>query len=513
MSTIQRIRWDDWRGGDRGHLSMREAGRRQPFRYDAENLVFDERQEALVYRTGADHLVTFAASSGDTHVGMGWAGIPGAELWVALRDNASGNVEVHLVNVGTGAATLISTVGPMPLGGVVSGVWMPAGVSYLTIPSVGLFKLNHLTATLTLIEGTLGGWAIAHYGDRLYVGGNVGGVLNRVRFSDALNMDAYPALNYFDVGAGQQVRFLAAQRGHLTIALEDGTWWVLNGLANSGGVLRRVSGGGQAPWQFYPTQAVVRGDDVVTFIPILRDYPATFNGAVVEVEDERSIDDDDLGQPGGAATRYTVVRLVDPDEVSFRSGASPERILVNRRGAWTRQRLGAPASTPFMASDDQGWLYLAGTEGADQAVYRISFGDIEPGESTTPLRPLVDATGAATSAAAHECFLTLPEWWHPDGADVTVRSVTVEVRGWGASRPAPALACQTKALGRADVGEAVSAVTTRALPQFDGVRSVTFGFGEQGAGRGCQVLVSAIRHLSILSVTADVAVDPPRQGR
>jgi hypothetical protein len=513
VSTIQRIRWDDWRGGDRGHLSMREAGRRQPPRYDAENLVFDERAEALVYRTGAQHVTTFAASSGRTHVGMGWAGIPGAELWVALRDNASGNVQIRLVNLATFTSTLISTIGPMALGGVVSGVWMPAGVSYLTVPGVGLYKLNHLTSTLTLIDGTLGGWAIAHYGERLYVGGNVGGSLNRVRFSDALNMDSYPALNFFDVGPGQQVRFLAAQRGHLTIALEDGTWWVLNGLANAGGVLRRVSGGGQAPWQFYPTLATVRGDDAISFVPIIRDYPASFNGATVEVEDERSIDDDDLGQPGAAATRYTVVRMVDPDEVAFRSGSQPSRLLVNRRGAWTRHLLGSPSSTPFMASDDQGWLYLACTEGADQAVCRITFADIEPGESINPARPLTDATGTGTFAAAHDAHLTLPEWWHPDGADVTVRSVTVEVRGWGAARPAPTLSCQAKALGRADVGEAASSVITRSLPQFDGVRSVTFGFGEQGAGRGCQVLISGIRHLSVLSVTADVAVDPARQGR
>lgn len=507
MSTTERIKWDDWRGGDLGHLSAFEAGRRQPYRYEARDLIFDQRNNALVYRVGAARMLTVAGTSGSTCVGMGWAQSATREIWFALRNNTTGAVSIYLVV--NNAATLVATLGAMAAGLAVSGVEHSGGLSFITVPGVGLFRLNHNDSAWTAIGATLGGYTVAVYGDRLYVAGGLGGVSNRVRFSDALNFTSWPALNFFDVGPGHGVRFLAAQRGHLTIALSDATWWVLNGLPNAGGVLRRVATSATQPWEFFGEAAALRGDDVVSFVPLPHDYPATFDGAGVEFEDELSINNDDISQPGAGPTRYVVRPMNDPHEVMFRAGTAPSNVLINRRKGWTRHTFGFTQGVAHFTSDKQSWAYMAGLNGADFAIYRWNYGHLQPGLSSAPAtEPLSDE-----GASAHQARLYLPEWWHPEGADVTVRSVTVEAKGWGSDRSAPTLSCSVEALGRVDAGPLASATVAKAPGVYTGVRTFTFNFGDQGAGRGLRVLLSGIAFLSILRVTADVAVDAPRQGR
>lgn len=511
MSAFQRVEWDQWGGGDRGHLSDRAAGLRSPFRYDALNLVYDHRENALVYRPGTGRLLTVAGSSGVECIGMGWAQFSTRELWFVLRNLSTSAATVYLANTLTGAVVLVGTAGNVAGGLAVEGIEHPGGLSYLVFPGLGLFLLNHVTPSLTQI-GTgsgLGGRSLAVYGDRLYVGGNIDGVANRIQFSTALDFADFPALNFFDVGPGAAVRYITQQRGHLTIATEDGTWWVLNGLAKAGGSLRRVASSAMQPWEFFPQACVIDGEDVIWFVPLPHDYPCTFNGAQVQTEHERSIDFNDISQPGAGPGRYTVKRMTDPGEVVFRSGMNPALILLNRRGAWTRQAFTFPQGKPYMASDQQSWVYLAGMDGTDFAIYRFNYGHISPGRSDAlNTEPPADINGTA-----HDAQLHLPEWWHPEGGEVTVRSVTVEVRGWGALRGAAQLTASARALGRGDVDYAESTGVARLPATFTGTRSLTVHLGEQGSGRGFQVRLSGIRFLSILRVVADVAVDPPRQGR
>lgn len=510
MSTVQRVRWSNWRGGDAGHLTAYEAGRREPFRFGATNLMHDSRDGSLVFRPGAAKLVTVAGTSGSTCVGMGWAQEYARELWFVLRNASTGTCTVYLVDTSTSPVVVnVGSPGVIAAGTAVEGVEYAGGLTYLTFPGLGLYRLNHSASTLTLLGSDLGGHTVAVYGERLYVGGNLSGVANRVRFSDALDFGSWPALNFFDVGPGQPVRYITQQRGHLTIALVSGEWWVLNGLPNSGGVLRRVATAAMQPWEFAPAAAVLRGDDVISFVGLPHDFPMTFDGAQIDDEADRSIDFNDISQPGAGPGRFVARRMSDPSEVVFRSGGSPSMVLMNRRGAWTRHSFAFSSTLPWMASNEQSWLYLAGIDGSDFAIYRWNFGHLQPGLLASPATEPVSDHGAAQ----FEGSIDLPEWWHPDGADVTLRSVTVIARGWGVTRPAPTLSCQVRSLGRVDSAPALSAVIDRSAPAYEGTRAFTFGFGEQGAGRGCQVLLSGITFLSILEVIADVAVDPPRQGR
>lgn len=519
MSESTVVRWDDWSGGDQGLLSAFEAGRRVPRRYAAENLLFDSRTGRLVPRKGASLLKT-TAHTGETCVGMGFHGTLGAELWYALRNDGTGQVRIVLLDVAAATETDLGTLGVLAANEQVAAVETADSRTYLTIPGVGLYFIDHVLETISAVTGptALGGHAIAVYGDRLYVGGVSSTEPNRVYFSDALDFETFGALSWFDVGHGPEVRFLAEQRGHLTIALQDGTWWVLNGLANSGGVLRRVAGGASHPWHLYGNSCVVLGDDRIAFAPVHGDAPALFDGSRIVLDTERSIDLSDYPDAATSQTRYVAVRGVDPDEVVFRSGLDPAYVLVNRRGAWTRQRFGFTLGGPHMASDGQGTIYLGGLSGTTFAVYRWSFAELGiPNVASGDT--IVDA-GAAGQPAA---FVSLPEWWHPDGNDVMVRSVTVEyvILDQGDGDGLARLSCQVDAINLGTSTGVTSSTIQSAVierqPDPAGTSTLngeqSFHVGEQGAGRGFRIHLSDIEGVAIQRVTAHLRVDPPRVGR
>lgn len=517
MSERRQVVYDRWDGGHRGHMSRYQAGVVAPFRYEAQNLLHDSRQGALVPRRGAQRVHT--APAGVSIIGLGWVGTTGGDLWYASRNNTTEQLRFTIVDsaAAPGAGTVSADLGVIAAGEFVSAVEGPQSLSYAVAPGVGLFRLDHVAKTVTLVSATLGGHSVAFYGDRLYVGGVSGTTRNRVFYSDALAFSTFGALSWFDVGHGPEVRFLASQRGHLTIGLQDGTWWVLNGLVASGGSLRRVAGGAVHPWHFFGQHAVVLGDSRIAYVPISHDTPAFFDGAVARIDEDRSIDGTDLTHTATwDALKVGACRGVEPDEVVFRSGSQGDVMLLNRRGAWARVSLGALSGSKqsFVASDAQGSVYFDGVNGAEHAIYRWKIG---PTTLATTSTDALDV-GVATPPAA---FLYLPEWWHPEAANVMVRSVVVDhlVVNDGVGDGSARLTCRVDAL-QSGVSGTVSANISSAsvdktVPAVGGVArgQTKFNFGEQGHGRGFQVSFDNIEGVAVQRVTVLYMVDAPVDGR
>jgi len=122
---------------------------------------------------------------------------------------------------------------------------------YVTIYGDTSYVINPTTPSVTALTGGSGaapaGRTVCVYGERMLVGGisdsRFGTYKGRVVYSAAADFTDWPALNFFDVGAGDhQVRALVPMSDRCLIVLDDGQVWILSGVPGVNDSLRRFYG-------------------------------------------------------------------------------------------------------------------------------------------------------------------------------------------------------------------------------------------------------------------------------
>ena len=324
----------------------------------------------------------------------------------------------------------------------------------------------------------------------------------RVTYSEAADYTSWPALNYFDVGAKSSVRALFAQRGHLAIGMQDGSWWVRTGTPGASGELRRVSGGGVHPWHFTAQAAAMLGGDQIAYVPVSSDYPALFNGATPREERHLGlIATEGAGYVNGFDD-IKVVRGHRPDEWLYILPVY-DRFAQYRHGVWTFHSLPAHITSAYVASDAQGRIYFCdgGAPGSPTLIYHYEVSLERPGQvGDTWARPGDDVDTPLTAS-----FRT-PQWWHPDGHEVRVRGVIVDFESYPTGSATPNGFDVTAAVLRryTNPGELVSGTQTwSATPTRDRHRE-HFGFGAQGRGGGFELRFANVRGVAFRSIVAVV---------
>lgn len=251
--------------------------------------------------------------------------------------------------------------------------------------------------------------------------------LARAYISAANDPDDWSAGEFFDV-PNQSGAIVAAwcQRNHLTIWMSNGEWWVVTGaVGTDSAFLRRVSGGGQHPWNASANRGVALPSDDILYVPIALDIPARFNGATTPpAPDYMNINNQ---ESPADETEIKLLRGMRPDEgvIAF---PNTGRIGLYYNNMWTFHKFDTgqiTTSSQFFASDEQGQILFADA-GTTPKFYTWCINQTErPGFSTDTLGRVGD-----DSDTYFDAWVNFPEYWVPEGYEVRVRRVIVDFKEW-----------------------------------------------------------------------------------
>lgn len=490
-----------WEGGEFGTIGPVAAPKGT---FHAKNLV---RSPAglLVPRHGTEGAyVKTSLPNGVVHA-LGWTGVPTRDLWALVG-----------ANIYTKDSTAISSGAWVAVTGALTGepneqvpyIETQPGITYLIVPGQGLYRLDLATGapgTLTKIaavSSTMAGRGIAVWGERLFIGGwNPG---NRVYYSEAGDFSTWPVANFFKVGPAPEVRVVLPQRQSLSIALQDGSWYVFNGSTPTTGTLRRVVAP-QGTWHFWTNSAALLPNDQVWLVPPQGTWPALMDG--VEINDLSHLEY--AARQGNVAGEQNVVApLRRRTDVAFISGLPAERgdSMIQLDGVFTYHEIGGSIAGGT-AVDGQGhvWLHDGGAAGAQANIYRLWLdNDGLPGGSGTHSR-----VGDASSTPL-DTYLELPMWFAEDGHEYRVRQVIVDFKkfdlGLGAGVDNE-LSIVVDAYGRNEFEGPVGSAQQSMLQPTNqataaGVRDrMVANVGDQGYGGGFQIRFPQLTGVGIDVVT------------
>lgn len=483
--------FDNFKGGEYGRLEGWKAPNNS---FRASNILVNLQGELMV-RPGLANRTPAGVGVG-TVQGFGGVGVPTADAWYVQGNT----VRVFDILAGNNLDTATGTLSGTPTSPVSSVV--VTNQTYLTaLGLTGSYVLNTVpaTPTLTALTGAPGARAITSYGDRLILGDIEGSLDNRIRFSDALNVNSWPATNFIDIGDNWGIRGMSPQRQHLVIAKQTG-FYNLTGVPGVNPILRKVS---NAPGPYKPLDMYVDPEDNLWFWPGGDEkFPGHYNGARSRFFTHLS-NQITLSASGETIPATTGVQRTDH---RFPAGAffcsTQNKGILLRDGIWTYHDFGV--NTSGFVAQDSGRVLICDGGGAALApsFYIWNHWADTPGiVGGDQMMPGDDSTTALSGA------VTFPEWWAESGAEVTVRSVIVDYRSWnnGAANNLH-FDLKVTALRRYNGdgftdSNTVSWDDSPAGSSASGtVRRRVFGFGEQGVGNGFQLTFSDMRGIAIQRV-------------
>lgn len=422
LQAVKEVRYDDFTGGDFGSIGAMNA---PPNTFEGRNMVV-YRDGTIGPRAGVLAL-EYAGGEDDTGAvtGIGWRGTPNVDLWWIV-DTTVYYAPSRTVGAPVGK---FATDLDAPVGAGVSPQWVEYGNddTYLTIYNDTTYHMSHEgTPDLVALTDAPGGRAIAFHGDRMFVASTPAD-LYRVFFSASLDPNDWTDGEFFDVpNASGALEGIWDQRNHLSILTQNGEWWVVTGAPGTDSAfLRRVTGGGVHPWIATADMGVCTGADELWHTPILADYPANFNGAVVEEKRYLAIQD---GTPQFGIGYIKVLRGFRPDEVVFWF-PQEQRVGLYMNGVWTLHTIDIEGVTlsQYAVSDNQAQIIF--TDGGDvaekPAFYTWKLDLNRPSNSDDALANVGDDKDSYNDAT-----LNFPEEWVQDGTEIRVRSVTIDFTKW-----------------------------------------------------------------------------------
>lgn len=449
--------------------------------------------------------------------GLGWRGTSGADLWW-IQDTLVFSIDSR--TIGDTADQWATGLDQAP---IEDPQFVEYGdrFSYVTNYTDQTYKFDHIAKDLAGLTDSPGGRGIAFYGDRMCVGGT-NPDLQRVWISAANDPDDWTDGEFFDVpNQSGAIMALWVQRNHLTIWAQNGEWWVVTGAAGTDSAfLRRVSGGGQHPWNANANRGAALASDDILHIPISLDIPGRFNGATTSVIDYMTINDQDAPDN---ITENKVLRGMRPDEgvIVF---PTTGKFGIYYNGQWTFHKFDTdtiPEITQFWASDEQGQLLFADAGPGSPApqFYTWTMNAVEhPGFETSALSRAGD-----DSDAYFDAYVYFPEFWVPEGFECRIRRVLVDFQEWdcGASTP-NSYSVTPRSLSRFD-NPSYQDGTTLGYSAFPDDWTTGVGstrrlrlrhlFGVNNAwGGGFQVRITDVGGLAFQSVRVDYEIQPERPG-
>lgn len=510
LQAVTEVRYDDFSGGDFGIIDAANAPANT---FQAVNM--------LVYRNGmigpragvlALNYSTSAPAANGVVTGIGWRGTPNVDLWWIESDDvyyAPSRTVGAAVGVFSGNLNAV-------VGAGISPQWVEYGNddTYLTIYNDATYHMTHEgTPTIVAIAAAPGGRSIAFHGDRMFVAGVLGS-LYRTYFSATLDPDDWSGAEFFDVpNASGAVVGIWDQRNHLSVLTQNGEWWVVTGAPGTDSAfLRRVTGGGVHPWVACADMGVVIGSDELWHTPILADYPADFNGAVVQEKRYLTING---GTPQTGIGTIKVLRGFRPDEVVFWFPAT-QKVGLYVNGVWTLHTIAISGVTlsSFVVSDNQGQIIFTdgGGVSAKPKFYTWKIDLDRPGFTNDALAEVGDAKDTFNVGT-----LNFPEEWVPDGTEVRVRSVTVDFTKYDTgSASNNSFTVTPRSIGR--YSKPIAGVTDATAQSFsEAVTAWTAGIGtavrdrkvmrfgtDSRYGGGFQLRLSGIAGVAIKSILVEI---------
>lgn len=357
---------------------------------------------------------------------------------------------------------------------------------------------------------------------------------------------AWPAANTFDVGLGKTIQAMYVQRNTLVLLMRDGTIWTVTGVLGVNETLRVTeqtiphAAGGEA------TGAVVNGASLFYCSGM---HVVQFTGAKAEL-----IPRPDLPAPTGfltkpwAANPGHVLPLPGDDDFllvgTLDKDASPTSKTIwaqaYRDGAWTRHHIPvteyvnsaesaktavAVRTCPEYVGD---LLYVVTSSStASPKVYQLDARQQfphkpigTPGSSTfdDPVSWTLNDADSAAPTVADVAF----EQWHPEGAQVTVRSVLVDYSYDPAHVPfstyskfdisAEALQNQGSATTRRSAIQTFTPLASGSTPDGEPLvrGQARFQMGEQGSGVGFRIRLDDWRGILVHRISVIVDEAPVR---
>lgn len=501
MASRSVVVFEDFRGGEFGSI---EAWKAPKNGFRAINMLVTKTGELCV-RPGLANRTPAGVGVGVVQ-GFGAVGVPTQDAWysqgVTVRtfDILSGN------NLEVATGTLSGT----PTSVVASVV--STNQTYLT--ALGLttsYVLNTVpaTPTLTALTGAPAGRCITVYGDRWIIGDIEASLDNRIRFSDALNPNSWPAANFIDIGDGWGIRALSPQRQHLVIAKQTG-FYNLTGVPGNNAVLRKIT---DRSGPVTPNNMALTKNDTIGYFPIDWPQPGVYNGSVAR--ELFHLDNHLTGQSSEALPAPTGVMSAHARHKDglFISGQTNRAIML-RDGVWTYHTFGVTTSGLIGQFEGGGRVAICdgGAVATAPKFYIWNHWADTPGiVGGDQMMPGDDSTTALSGS------VTFPEWWAENAGEFRVRSVIVDFRKWNTgaannnhfdlrvdllrryNNTSP-VASNTVAFDESPASSSGSGTLDRRV----------FGFGEQGPGNGFQLVFSDCRGLAIQRIEVVIDIEPVR---
>lgn len=429
--------------------------------------------------------------------------LDGTTLWSAA--DIGGNP------VSLGAVSAAPTGTPAPPCPIID---VGGGEGYISVPNGGRsYKILPASAAVQDLN-TTGGVTITQYGIRLLRSDTTG---KRFYYSDRDNAFAWPAANFIDLLLKADIVYMAAQRTHLTICTNEGSWFVLTGIPGLDETLRRISGGHVEPAKISPACFVDLGDDEVYYLHPTGNHPARFDGVEVEefpylsmAPNEPTVsyaDGDGRLLPWSQVKAFQATDNGSPAFVWRAQGTDPNlrnAMLLKHNGIWSRHQFGVPMSQEW-ASNGRGriWGFDQGPTDTGLVVYTTNLKLDRPSFTSD-----LDAQPGDNSNIPVPAEATFREMWSDDGQPVRVTEVMVDFVRWNTGAPVTnRIQIEVAALGRNDAPDAVSnevweqAGFSSTAAQGGTRDRLTRNFGSQGAGAGWRLRLHGLRGVAIRQVT------------
>lgn len=493
------VRFDDWTAGEYGDLGASSA----PDKSFTGSNVIRYTNGLLGPRPGLKNL---APTSVPTGVVWGMRGTGTGTRGIVFGVGTS----VYGFTFGVGnAASSIGTVATTP---TLAQIIQFGSDAYCVISGDKAYKIDPAAAAVTAYASAPGGECICIYGERMIIG-YTAAAANRIRYSAANDYTTWSA-NYVDVGSVDWgITYVEEIRNRLAIANEGGEWWNLSGVPGVNDVLRRTPREDAAPRKWHNA---ARLNERLLFNPYSDDYPVGFTGAVSDKFRYAH-----LRFTGSSGNNIGVAGQGGQDMAMFveATSSSPKGLLFYQQTPTyhtfgiAASRLISPVSTGAIASENNPFILCDGG-GAASAGKFYAFAPFldRPGKTGDTLaQPGDDST---TPVAAS---FTTPEWWSPNGEEVTVRAVRVDFAKWNTgSSSTNHFDLQVRSLHRYNQ----ASTKDSAVIAFDEAASTTtsdgttdsrvYRFGDQGTGHGFQIVCSAMRGVAIDRFIVEIDLDPAR---
>lgn len=496
------IRWNDFRGGDYGHLDPSRAAKDQ---FSGRNVKL-YRSGLIGPRAGFKQITVNGLPTHPVVDGPMGFDVYGNKLLVVLDDL----YEFPMTDpaTATGYATYpVSASSPVDF---VRG----NSVLYSLYDGVLYKHVAYATAPITT-PGPLS--MVVRWG--AFMVGVDENIPWRIWYSkvdaSGADFDTWPLNNYYDIGNNEPVTALIPIYNTLYCGKKSG-WWSISGvLGNQAFIREDIVGNGPVE---HRTSSVTT-DNRVVYWPT-QQVPAFWNGERVDLDETQRLDPRALPFKGHTCIVTPTARtLILAGEDSSTTGTD---WLLWKDNAWTRHftpfDLGAlaPATVTDAADMPDGVIFAMVRNdqvGLAPAVLSFAHDNARPAHNDDDWAAPVDYgdTDLVTGT------FTLPAWYDGQGRQVRVRSLVIQFRKWasGVADTFNQMRVTIDALGPYGGG----LVTTNPEPWVEACEAASAdgtpdswraSFGEQGWANGFQIRFPALRGVAIQDVVALVDVRTAR---